>query len=156
VVDVQVKQEHFADFEEVWRTRESHLKEMPGFVRFAMLKCEPRDSICAAFGAATGGMSSSGSTCFGGAAAHSLQLITSHHPLLLLPAFPLLNTPGTNVPGKYISQTTWENKAAFENWTQSSQFRASHGEGNSKRPSVGTMLEGPPSPELYESVTVTE
>lgn len=23
----------------MWRTRESHLKEMPGFVRFAMLKC---------------------------------------------------------------------------------------------------------------------
>ena len=36
----QVKPDCFDAFEEVWRSRESHLKEMPGFVRFAMLKCE--------------------------------------------------------------------------------------------------------------------
>ena len=37
---LQVKAEHTDDFENVWKSRESHLKEMPGFVRFALLKCE--------------------------------------------------------------------------------------------------------------------
>lgn len=36
----QVKPESATDFEEVWKKRESHLKDMPGFVRFAMLRCE--------------------------------------------------------------------------------------------------------------------
>ena len=63
---------------------------------------------------------------------------------------------GENESGKYISQTTWDSKDAFINWTQSSQFSASHNEKDSKRPSVGTMLEGPPSPQMFSSVTVTE
>lgn len=37
---LQVKPECAADFENVWKNRESHLKEMPGFVRFALLKCK--------------------------------------------------------------------------------------------------------------------
>lgn len=37
---LQVKVEHGPAFEDVWRSRESRLKDMPGFVRFAMLKCE--------------------------------------------------------------------------------------------------------------------
>jgi hypothetical protein len=36
----QVKADCAEDFENVWKTRESHLKDMPGFVRFALLKCE--------------------------------------------------------------------------------------------------------------------
>eukprot|EP00878_Enallax_costatus_P035678 GHUV01039873.1.p1 GENE.GHUV01039873.1~~GHUV01039873.1.p1 ORF type:complete len:109 (-),score=23.48 GHUV01039873.1:910-1236(-) len=101
---LQVKAEHTDDFKNVWKSRESHLKEMPGFVRFALLKC-------------------------------------------------------SNVEHKYISQTTWESEEAFRNWTQSKQFSQSHGERNTsgdKRPSVGAMLEGPPSPEFYQSVTITE
>jgi hypothetical protein len=39
-VPSQVKPECAEDFENVWKNRESHLKEMPGFVRFALLKCE--------------------------------------------------------------------------------------------------------------------
>ena len=38
----QVKEDSYSAFEEVWRTRESHLKEMPGFIQFAMLKCEDK------------------------------------------------------------------------------------------------------------------
>ena len=30
-------------FEEIWRTRESYLEEVPGFVSFALLKLQPRD-----------------------------------------------------------------------------------------------------------------
>ncbi|EFJ44621.1 hypothetical protein VOLCADRAFT_106286 [Volvox carteri f. nagariensis] len=116
----KVKPESYSDFEQVWKTRESRLKQMPGFVRFAMLRCE-------------------------------------------------------NVPGKYISQaaleccegggTYWQSKEDFQNWTKSSQFAASHGggsggsgsgSGESKRPNTMTMLEGPPSPELFSTVTITE
>ncbi|KXZ47859.1 hypothetical protein GPECTOR_32g471 [Gonium pectorale] len=116
----KVKPESSTDFEEVWKNRESHLKEMKGFVRFAMLRCE-------------------------------------------------------NVPGKYISQTYWETKDDFQAWTKSQQFAASHGSssssgssgghghghggsgsGGSGRPSTMSMLEGPPSPELFSTVTVTE
>ena len=37
---MQVKPESGKDFEEVWKSRESRLKSMPGFVRFSMLKCD--------------------------------------------------------------------------------------------------------------------
>ncbi|WIA19169.1 hypothetical protein OEZ85_003815 [Tetradesmus obliquus] len=102
----KVKPECAEDFENVWKNRESHLKEMPGFVRFALLKC-------------------------------------------------------SNVPNKYISQSTWESEEAFRGWTQSQQFSKAHGEadkdkGGSKRPNVGAMLEGPPAPEFFSSVTMTE
>jgi heme-degrading monooxygenase HmoA len=64
---------------------------------------------------------------------------------------------GSNVPNKYISQSTWESEEAFRGWTQSQQFNKAHGEGQgNKRPNVGTMLEGPPSPEFFSSVTMTE
>eukprot|EP00879_Flechtneria_rotunda_P001147 GHRR01001292.1.p1 GENE.GHRR01001292.1~~GHRR01001292.1.p1 ORF type:complete len:152 (+),score=27.74 GHRR01001292.1:145-600(+) len=98
----KVKPECAADFEEVWKSRESHLKEMPGFVRFALLKCE-------------------------------------------------------NVPNKYISQSTWESGDAFKAWTQSQQFNKAHGQGEgNKRPGIAQMLDGPPSPEFFSSVTMTE
>ncbi len=28
------------EFEEIWRTRETYLQDVPGFVRFALLRCE--------------------------------------------------------------------------------------------------------------------
>ena len=75
--------------------------------------------------------------------------------------------PGETVQGKYISQTNWESREDFENWTKSGQFASSHGGGSSsssgttdsavKRPSnTMAMLEGPPTPELFSTVTVTE
>lgn len=60
-------------FETIWRTRESYLGEMPGFVEFHLLK---------------------GPT----AVDHTL----------------------------YSTHTTWTDKAAFEAWTASDQFRRSH------------------------------
>ncbi|KAG1663129.1 hypothetical protein FOA52_000651 [Chlamydomonas sp. UWO 241] len=35
----QVKPDSFDAFEDMWVTRESRLKQMPGFMRFAMLRC---------------------------------------------------------------------------------------------------------------------
>ncbi|GFH14223.1 ABM domain-containing protein [Haematococcus lacustris] len=69
-----------------------------------------------------------------------------------------------NVPGKYISMTTWADEPSFRAWTTSSQFKASHGGGKSegqpeqasKRPGMMGMLDGPPSPEMFETVTITE
>ncbi|KAG2441181.1 hypothetical protein HXX76_004033 [Chlamydomonas incerta] len=123
----KVKPESGKEFEEVWKSRESRLKSMPGFIRFAMLKCD-------------------------------------------------------NVPGKYVSQSTWESKDAFEAWTKSGAFAASHGSSSSgssgssgqghghghgqgghgqgqsgnKRPTTMEMLEQPPAPEFYSTVTITE
>ena len=60
-------------FEETWKTRESFLKEMPGFVEFHMLKGSDRGD-------------------------HIL----------------------------YASHTVWQSRDAFEAWTQSESFAASH------------------------------
>ena len=37
---MQVKPEHCEDFENVWKSRETHLKEFSGFIRFALLRCD--------------------------------------------------------------------------------------------------------------------
>lgn len=59
-----------------------------------------------------------------------------------------------------MSETHWETKDSFEGWAKSSQFKASHGgnkeDGKPKPPSSMTMLEGPPAPEFYETITTTE
>lgn len=39
----KVKPGHEADFEEVWAKRDSHLKTVPGFVAFHLLKGEEKD-----------------------------------------------------------------------------------------------------------------
>jgi heme-degrading monooxygenase HmoA len=104
----KVKKEKAQDFEEVWKNRESHLLETPGFVRFALLRGDEE--------------------------------------------------------GEYVSQSTWESRAAFEAWTKSKQFAQAHGakEGEEqpkkqeKRSSMAEMLEGPPRPRFYQAVTTTE
>lgn len=71
-------------FEELWASRDSHLKEVPGFVEFHLLRGPRRDD-------------------------HAL----------------------------YSSHTVWEDHAAFEGWTKSEAFRASHrnaGNGGAARP----------------------
>jgi heme-degrading monooxygenase HmoA len=87
-----VNPERAADFEEHWRKRESFLKEVPGFVRFALLRGDE--------------------------------------------------------PGQYISHSTWQNRAAFEAWTQSEAFRKAHAQA---RTPAG-VLAGPPRLELFEAV----
>lgn len=42
----KVKPGHEADFEEVWASRDSHLKTVPGFVAFHLLKGEEREGYC--------------------------------------------------------------------------------------------------------------
>ena len=62
-----------ADFEHVWKSRESHLQSVPGFVEFHLLKGPERQD----------------------------------HVL-------------------YASHSVWEDRAAFEAWTKSEEFRAAH------------------------------
>nr|MCS5618895.1 antibiotic biosynthesis monooxygenase [Myxococcota bacterium] len=62
-----------ADFEEVWRSRESHLDEMPGFREFHLLR-----------------------------------------------------GPVDDEAALYASHTVWDDRASFEAWTKSENFRAAH------------------------------
>ena len=89
----KVNPERSADFEAAWRDRRSYLKEVPGFVRFALLRGD--------------------------------------------------------VPGEFISHSTWESRDAFKAWTQSEAFHKAHGQGMG-----GDILEGPPQVSLYEAVIV--
>jgi len=82
-----------ADFEARWATRESYLKDVPGFLGFMLLKGDADD--------------------------------------------------------EYISHSTWQDRAAFQKWTESSAFTAGHAQG-----SVAGILAGHPHLSLYEAVLV--
>lgn len=84
-----------ADFETMWRERDSFLSGVPGFVSFALLKGPQADD-------------------------HTL----------------------------YSSHTVWESRAAFEDWTQSDNFRRAHAQASAPK---GTYL-GRPDLELFEQV----
>jgi formyltetrahydrofolate-dependent phosphoribosylglycinamide formyltransferase len=88
----RVDPERGADFEAHWRQRETYLREVPGFVRFALLRGDE--------------------------------------------------------PGRYVSHSTWESRAAFEAWTRSEAFRKAHAQA---RTPAG-LLQGHPQLELYEAV----
>lgn len=79
------------DFVQSWKGRRSYLKEVPGFIRFALLQGD--------------------------------------------------------VPGEFISHSTWESREAFRQWTQSEAFHKAHGEGMGDG-----ILAGPPQVSLYEAV----
>jgi heme-degrading monooxygenase HmoA len=49
--------------------------------------------------------------------------------------------------GEYLSHTTWQDRQAFMDWTQSEHFARSHRQG-----SVAGLLEGPPEVSLYEAI----
>ena len=51
-------------------------------------------------------------------------------------------------PGRFISHSTWESRAAFEAWTKSEAFRQAHAQ---TRTPAG-LLEGHPRLERYEAV----
>ena len=80
------------EFEARWRERDSHLAEVPGFVRFALLR--------------------------------------------------------GSEPGRYVSHSTWESRAAFEAWTRSDAFRQAHA--GARMPSG--VLRGHPRVETFEAV----
>jgi formyltetrahydrofolate-dependent phosphoribosylglycinamide formyltransferase len=88
----RVDPERGADFEKHWQQRETFLREVPGFVRFALLRGDE--------------------------------------------------------PGRYISHSTWESRAAFEAWTRSEAFRKAHAQA---RTPAG-LLQGHPLLESYEAV----
>ena len=77
----QVKLGSEAAFETVWRTRESYLGSMAGFVEFHLLKGP----------------------------------VLEDHTL-------------------YSSHTVWVDKAAFEAWTRSEEFRAAHSRAGDNKP----------------------
>ena len=85
------------EFEEVWKNRETHLQDVPGIVRFALLRGDAQ--------------------------------------------------------GEYVSHSTWEDRAAFDAWTQSEAFVAGHRGGGSSL--MGVLL-GPPVVKLFESVLEQE
>lgn len=89
-----VKPERSDDFERAWRERESYLEEVPGFIRFALLRGD--------------------------------------------------------VPGEFISHSTWESREAFKAWTQSEAFHKAHG----SSPMDPDILTDHPHVSLYEAVIV--
>lgn len=106
----KVKADQYAAFEEMWKKRDTYLKECNGFIRFALLKCDD--------------------------------------------------------PGEYRSETFWESRADFVEWTKSKQFQQAHKdavgakeEGTADKPAKPTaisMMDAKPIPKFYEAVTVTE
>ena len=86
---------HEQDFEQLWRSRDSYLNDVPGFVQFHLLQ-GPTDETAAL----------------------------------------------------YISHTLWESHSAFEDWTNSDEFRNAHGKA---RAPEGTYL-GPPAFEGFEVI----
>lgn len=80
-----------AAFEDLWTSRDSHLKEVPGFVEFHLLRGPRRDD----------------------------------HVL-------------------YSSHTVWSDQAAFEGWTRSEAFRATHrNAGNARNGNAPVYLAHP-------------
>ena len=53
--------------------------------------------------------------------------------------------------GDYISHTTWKDRQAFIDWTQSESFAKGHRQG-----SVAGVLDGPPVIGLFEAVLVAK
>ena len=93
----QVKLGSEAAFETVWRTRESYLGSMPGFVEFHLLKGPEAED-------------------------HTL----------------------------YSSHTTWVDKATFEAWTRSDQFRRAHARADN--PTGESLYLGHPKFEGFEVI----
>ena len=63
-------------------------------------------------------------------------------------SFDLLKGPQSDEAVLYASHTVWESKQAFEDWTESENFRKAHAQ---KRAPSNTYL-GPPQLELFEKV----
>lgn len=55
----------------------------------------------------------------------------------------------SDVPGEYISHSTWRDRDAFVAWTQSEAFAAGHRQG-----SLMGVLDGPPQLRTYDALIV--
>ena len=87
-----------AAFEHIWAARDTHLKEVPGFVEFHLLRGPEAED-------------------------HTL----------------------------YASQTVWESKGNFEDWTRSEAFRKAHARAGGGKKDI---YQGPPKFEGFEAVQV--
>ena len=91
----QVKPDRASDFETRWRTRETFLKDVPGFVRFALLRGDDSGKSCVSF-----------SVCMNN---------------LVWPVTPCCNVWALNAgSGDYISMSTWHTREDFDHWRSSS------------------------------------
>ncbi len=91
----QIRPGFESEFEEIWRSRETHLDSVPGFRSFQLLK-----------------------------------------------------GPRSEQSSLYASHSVWQDRAAFEAWTKSEQFRKAHAQAGIRR----EIYLGPPQFEGFESV----
>ncbi len=63
-------------------------------------------------------------------------------------SFNLLKGPATEEYSLYASHSIWEDKAAFEAWTQSEAFRKAHAQAGARK----DIYLGPPQFEGFEAV----
>lgn len=166
-----------ADFEEQWRSRETYLAGVPGFVAFALLRNQPIPGHGAPAEHAAHGHEEHGSHGHGthDHAAHSPEAHDHGHE-----AHDHASHEGHShehgahdhasheshghqhdahgheshggddaapSPTEYVSHTTWRDHAAFDAWRQSDVFRLAHAQG-----SVEGVLMGPPVVAIYSSV----
>jgi len=127
----QVRQGREADFEAQWRTRDTYIQGVEGFVAFALLKNEPMPA-----GHGQGAPVAEGPAHGHDSHGHGHDAHGHGHAHEDAPAFT-----------EYVSHTTWRSKAAFEAWRNSEAFRQAHAQG-----SIEGVLMGPPVPSLYDSV----
>jgi len=162
-----------ADFEEQWRSRETYLKGVPGFVAFALLRSQPIPGHGAPAEHAAHSHEEHGAQ---GHDAHD-QAAHSHdthdhgaheHHDHEHSAHTYAHDHGSHDHGhqhdahgheahgahdavptatEYVSHTTWRDQAAFDAWRQSDVFRLAHAQG-----SVEGVLMGPPVVAIYSSV----
>ncbi len=66
-----------------------------------------------------------------------------------VPGFVQFSLLRADVPGEYISHSTWESRDAFTAWTQSEAFAQGHRQG-----SLMGVLEGPPQLKTYDALIV--
>jgi heme-degrading monooxygenase HmoA len=144
----QVRAGREADFETQWRSRETYLQDVPGFVSFALLKNEP---MPAGHGAPHGhehAHDDHGHSHESHAHEHGPgdEHTHAHHG-----ANETEHSHGhaheATAFTEYLSHTTWRSRADFDAWRNSESFRLAHAQG-----SIEGVLVGPPVPSLYNAV----
>ena len=149
----QVRPGREADFEAQWRSRETYISDVPGFVAFALLKNEPMPAGHG-HGAPAQGREHSHSDhghehephSHASAEAHSHA---HHHADEAEQGHEHSHGHAHEAPAftEYVSHTTWRSRADFDAWRQSEAFRLAHAQG-----SIEGVLVGPPMPSLYDAV----
>jgi heme-degrading monooxygenase HmoA len=126
----KVREGREADFEASWRSRDTYIQGVEGFVAFALLKNEPMPG---GHGHASAHGESQAAAAHGHAGHEHGQASHEHAA-----------EAGFT---EYVSHTTWRSRADFDAWRQSEAFRQAHAQG-----SVEGVLMGPPVASIYEAV----